>query len=293
MFKSLKITIIGAGKIANSIVPALLKNGFPVIQIISKSITSAKTLAKKNKIALYSNSLNELAEASNIIILAIPDGEINKTSLQLANTGISFKRKLVIHLSGSLTIAELFPLQKAGAYCASMHIMQTFPSKTITSIQNVFCAIESNNEKIKSFLTTLVLKLGMNPLTITSENKVFYHLAGVFASNFLNANFFAASSVFGKINADNDAYKKVLSTTSTTTLNNILSRGYAEALSGPVERGDLFTIKKHLKALKKNKKDHLIKDFYIAGTLLLLEIAKEKGGIEKSKYEEIKEIFKH
>lgn len=291
MLRNPRITIIGAGKIAHSLLPALLRNNYNVIQVISKSISSAKKLADKYKINSFTNNLSALQKDSNIFILSVPDSEIQNVSKSLAETGISFKKKLIIHLSGSLTIDELHHLHKVGAYTASMHIMQTFPDKKNTSLKNVYCAIETNDEKVKKILQAIVKRLGMKQLSITSNNKVFYHLAGVFASNFLNANFLAAASMFENIDAGKDSYRKVLGTTSTTTLHNILSKGYAVALSGPVERGDLFTIKKHITVLKKNKKNNLLKDFYISGSLLLLEIAKEKGTIKKSKYEELKRLL--
>ncbi|MCX6151853.1 MAG: DUF2520 domain-containing protein, partial [Ignavibacteriales bacterium] len=63
-----------------------------------------------------------------------------------------------------------------------------------------------------------------------------------------------------------------------TTVRNAGKNGVAKSLSGPIDRGDIETIKQHINALKKFKGNKLLLPNYIYQSLMLLNVAEEKYG---------------
>ena len=274
--KKSQITIIGAGKISYSLTSALIKSGYNVSSVISRRKSSAEKLAKKIKIPFSSEKLNFLTNENKIFFLTVPDNQIEKVARSLSKFNLDFKNSLFIHVSGALDITELKSLKKKKANVASFHIMQTFPSTKVVDISGCTVAIEAEEKVVNDFLNKLALDLKLKPFLLKSKNKIYYHLAGVFASNFLLGNLFSSQKMFHLTKAEGIDFFSVINSTVNSTLNNIKSAGPAKALSGPVERGDLETVEKHLKALK--KKDKQLYKSYIIQSLTLLEVVKEKNG---------------
>jgi predicted short-subunit dehydrogenase-like oxidoreductase (DUF2520 family) len=291
-----KITIIGAGKIAYSLTPALLNAGYKIESVVSSKKSSAKNLAAKFSIKNHSDFIKDIPSDVNIFFLTVPDGEIKKVANDLSKLKRNFKETICVHFSGVEDITALNSLKLKGAATASLHIMQTFPSKNVVEITGCPAAIETQNEKAKKFLLHLCRKLRLKPFFISSDQKPFYHLAGVFSSNFLVGNIFIPSKLFNSEYPDtNEIYKS----TALSTLKNIFKTSPAKALSGPIDRGDFFTIKKHVEALELKIKKSKMKNFfrllkmnYLIQSLSLLEVAQKKYGRLNENHLKIKKFLK-
>lgn len=277
------IAVIGAGKIAYSLIHYLVKSNYKISCIISKNINSAKKLSIKYSIKNYSDDLSILSGRNKFFILSVPDDQIKKTAIKLSKLNLDFKNSLFIHLSGSQNSSSLFSLKKKGAKTASFHIMQTFPSKKIIKLNKNYAAIETENKEAEKFLFQLALKINLIPFLLSKDEKINYHLAGVFASNFLTSNLFMAHEIFdeNKIN-----FIDLITPILNSTLKNIKSLGIQKSLSGPVERGDIETIKKHIPSLKNKKfynngKNIFLKN-YIFQSFAALEIVRKKGNFSEN-----------
>ena len=275
-----KIAIIGAGKLSFSLIPAMLKAGYNIQCVVSRKLNSAKSLSNKFSIPNHSNSIKKIPIEIDAFFLAVPDGEIKKVADNLSKVKRDFKNCICIHFSGVENIDSLRALAKKGCSTGSFHIMQTFPSKNLIEIKNSSSAIEAIDKTAIYFLNQLVKKLGLKSFRINSDAKELYHLAGVFSSNFLVGNLFNA---FTLLKSEDKNPADIFRTTSYTTLKNIFGSTPAKSLSGPVDRGDLYAIKKHIEALDSKirlarKKDQLklLRMNYIIQSLGLLEVVKVK-----------------
>ncbi len=240
------IVIIGAGKLAYSLTHALAKSGYDVQSVISRKLSSAKLLANKFSIPHYSNSLNNIPKEVEVFFLTVPDGEIKKIAEKLSKSKRDISKSICVHFSGVENISALKSLKKNSCAIGSLHIMQTFPSKKIVEIKNFSAALEANDKTAINFLKQLCKKLGLKSFKINSNEKVFYHLAGVYSSNFLVGNLF---NTFFLFNSKDSKQTDIFRSTSYSTLNNIFELNPAKSLSGPIDRGDIYTIKKHISAL--------------------------------------------
>ena len=291
-----KIVIIGAGKVAYSLVSALLEANYHVASIISRNFTSAKSLAKKFSIGHYSNNIKNIPEEVKIFFLTVPDGEIKNTAEGLSKLKRDFRDCICIHFSGVEDIFALKFLQRKECATGSLHIIRPFPSKNLVEIKNFPASIETEDKRAYNFLKQLCKSLKLKANKITSDEKVLNHLSAVHSSNFLVGNLYNA---FSLISSKGDLPKEILQQTTHSALDNVFKLSPVKALSGPVDRGDLYAIKKHLEALdlkikksKKNKSLKLLRLSYIVQSLGLLNIAEKKYGRLNRNHQKIKKFLK-
>jgi predicted short-subunit dehydrogenase-like oxidoreductase (DUF2520 family) len=291
--KKSEIVFIGAGKVAYTLVPILIKKNYSVKGIVSKSLQSAARLGKKYKLGFCSDDFKRIPLYSGIFFITVPDDQISKVTKRLSLLRLNFKECLFVHTSGPESSAALIDVQKKGGVTASFHIMQTFPSRKQTEIRNSYAAIETKNGNAGKFLFSLARSLGLKSFGLTEDEKVFYHMSGVFAANFLNANFFSSEKLLNRIRVPRREPLYLLAPIVSTTFSNIKNNGVLKSLSGPVQRGDFNTIKKHLTALKKLKgtEKKLLLYSYISQSLILLELIKSKEKKLSARQRELRKML--
>jgi predicted short-subunit dehydrogenase-like oxidoreductase (DUF2520 family) len=259
-----------------NLTPALVKSGYAVESIISKSSNSAQKLAQKFSIKHYSNSINDLLGNINTFFLTVPDSEIKNASLKLSEFRKQFKNCIVLHFSGVKTIKALEAVKRKGADIGSLHFMQTFPNKRVINLKGVHASIETSSNVVLRFLEKLGRDLQLKTFQIKSDDKVYYHLAGVLASNFMAGNIFNSEFLLNKCKIKKFNSFNILSSTIYGTVKNIEQLGAANALSGPIDRGDIDTIKLHLSSIKKLKNKKANKEI---GSLLIKNYLNQSLGL--------------
>lgn len=286
-----EITFIGAGKTAVSLINSFLENKLRVTTIISRNIASAKEMAANFNLKNYSDRIEDIPSSSKIIMLTVPDDKIEATAKCIAASTSSLNDKLFVHLSGTYNSSLLCSLNEKGAMTASFHIMFTFPSKCAVDFRGCYAAVESEDKAAQKILFQLAEKIKLKPFVLHQKEKIFYHLTGVAASNFLSAILFAAEKSAQKANIDSKDYFNIIEPIILGTLKNIQNDGAAASVSGPIDRGDLRTVDAHINVLKKNilsgdKRDKILLLNYISNSLMILDAVEEKKGeltIEQNK----------
>lgn len=281
--KEKKIVFLGTGKIAASLSYSLKKFNCNIAAVSSLSPESARSFAKKFSIPFHSSEISFVIEKGDFFILALPDDQIEKTANLIADS-FEVKNLAFIHLSGALDSSYLKSLKDKGAKTGSVHIMQTFPDKTPLPLDGLNAAIETEDSRFFKLLTDIFSLLGLKSFRIDPRKKIYYHMMATIASNFMvgqiyNALHNAELSGLGSPNVE-----KILTPIILQSINNSFNASPIHALSGPVERGDLITIKKHIEALKNFKE---LKIQYIADSIGLLPIARKKNPGKSELYDKL------
>ena len=186
---------------------------------------------------------------SDIIWLTVPDDAIRSVARALAKSQ-SWHNKLVFHSSGALTSEELAPLRDKGARIASVHPMMTFVRGETPEMAGVSFAIEGDAAAVR-MARAIVRELGGTALTIQKHKKVLYHAFGSFASPLVIALMSTMEQVALTAGIRKQDIKPVMAPLLSQTLRNYLKRDAASAFSGPLIRGDVATIRRHLAELEK------------------------------------------
>jgi predicted short-subunit dehydrogenase-like oxidoreductase (DUF2520 family) len=244
------ISIVGPGNLGSALALELARNGYAVRQIASRNggkTTSSKVLARRVKAEHV--FLGDCPLDSDIIWLTVPDDAIADVARQLALTQ-PWKDKIVLHSSGALTSEELAPLSKKGALVASVHPMMSFVPERKPAWQDVAFAIEGDN-KAASMASQIARHLGGNPFKIARKNKALYHAFGAFASPLVIALMSSMEQVAEAAAIPRSQTKRIVLPLLRQTWGNYLQRDAAAAFSGPLARGDVQTINRHLAQLKR------------------------------------------
>jgi predicted short-subunit dehydrogenase-like oxidoreductase (DUF2520 family) len=275
------IAIIGAGRLGASLGYSLSKKGFTIKTFSCRSIASAKDSQQTIGQGTASTNNVQTADQGEIVFLTVPDDEIEHVVQELASSSLNWEEKIVFHCSGLLTSRALDPLQSKGAQTASVHPCFSFPKKQSRHdlFQGIYFALEGDDFAV-AYAKDIVCTIGGLHFMIRTEDKACYHTACSMASNMSVALLYTAISLLGKCGIGEDQAKKVLWPLLEGTLHNVNKIDIFDALTGPVTRGDLTTIRKHLRELEKSPSAHRI---YIDLAKQALEMAKRGNKIPEEK----------
>jgi predicted short-subunit dehydrogenase-like oxidoreductase (DUF2520 family) len=247
----LRIAIVGAGNLASALATALRAANYTIDEIVSRanaaSIKRAQTLAREvhaSAATIYRAQLR-----ADIVWFCVPDREIASAAQSLSEVA-DWKGKIALHSSGALTSDALEVLRKRGARVGSVHPLMTFVRGSRPSLKGVPFALEGDGKAVRS-ARGLVLRLRGQPFTVQKRRKEAYHAWGMFSSPLFMALVAAAERVANAAGIPRDEARKRMLPILRQTLANYERMGAAQSFSGPIARGDVETVKKHLKILQK------------------------------------------
>lgn len=265
----MKIGFIGAGKVGFSLGKYFCEHGLDVIGYFSRNPQSALQAAEFTGTMCF-NDIEGIVEASDTLFLTVPDGTIKELWDYIDK--LSIKNKIICHCSGSASSSIFSNIDNHHAYGYSIHPLLGISDKlnSFEQLSHAFFTIEGSQGRLNE-MRTMLMNLGNYVQIISSENKSVYHSAAVFASNLMVALAQTSIDLLKGCGFDEKNASSALNTLMLENMKNIVRQGAIEALTGPIERCDIETVKRHLLCL--NGED---REIYILLSKKLVEIAKRK-----------------
>jgi len=242
------VAIVGAGNLATALALSLKEAGYSIEAIIArregKSLTRAKILATRigTRAVIGAHELS-----AQVLWLCVPDAAITRASSSLSGC---FQGKVALHSSGALASDELEPFRKNGVDVASVHPMMTFVKRSRPSLAGVPFALEGDFAAVRT-ARRIVRDLGAKPFAITKRQKAAYHAWGTFASPLLTALLATTEEVAGLAGVNTAAARRRMLPILRQTVENYGLFGPAAGFSGPIVRGDVETVRRHLEILRR------------------------------------------
>jgi len=285
--RTVEIGFIGAGTTGTALAVRLSQKGYPVLAVSSRSLLSAQRLAQLVAGCKAYESAQEVADVAELVFITTPDDVIGK----IADETQWRAGQNVVHCSGAYSIDILEPARQAGANVGSFHPLQTFAgvNQAIDNLPGSAFALEAEGPLL-STLKELTSALDGNWAELKSGDKVLYHAAAVFVSNYLVTLVKLALDLWQGFGVPPEEATKALLPLLKGTVNNIENIGLPNCLTGPVARGDLGTISKHLGALEKRNAS-LLTTYKELG-LQTIPIALAKGKVDEKRAVELKTLLK-
>ena len=274
----MKIGFIGAGKVGVSLGKYLAENGQTLSGYISKNGTSTKEAATFTNSAVYTRMADFVAE-TDLIFVTTSDDQIKNVWRILKKYPL--EGKLIVHTSGVLASDVFEGIRALGAYGYSLHPFMAINSKKegYKRLSVSTYTLEGDAEKIEVVRGIIPKRNKVN--IIDGKNKALYHASAVFASNFTVALAHISDSMLKTVGIDDpDTILNIME----NTIVNLKTSGIIKALTGPVERGDTETIKRHIDHLSENNLN-----IYKAMSKELVEIATLKN--ENKDYTKAKQML--
>jgi predicted short-subunit dehydrogenase-like oxidoreductase (DUF2520 family) len=251
MARKPQIAIVGPGRLGTALAVALRRAGYRIREVISRNNPVSQRKARELAGVVQARAATRANARldADLIWFCVPDREIAAAARELARA-TEWKGKTAFHSSGALGSDELNVLHRRGATVASVHPMMTFVAGTNPSLRGVPFALEGDAAALRA-ARRISRDLGGEWFSIPTSKKVAYHAWGGFTSPLLVAALVTAERVARAAGLSAaDARKKMLPIVK-QTLKNYAKLGPAGAFSGPIVRGDVAIVRKHLRALRK------------------------------------------
>ncbi|HLC41750.1 MAG TPA: Rossmann-like and DUF2520 domain-containing protein [Methylomirabilota bacterium] len=246
----LRIGFVGAGVVGRSLAMVLSQRGYSVTSATSLSVKSAEALA--GSVAhCRAGTIHDVQETADLIFLTVPDDQIEPVAARLAQE-ISWRTgQAVVHCSGALSLDVLRALDEHGVAVGSFHPLQSLAcvEDGVLRLPGSYFGVEAD-EPLRSTLSAMVRALGGHLLLLPGHSKARYHLAATIASNYVVTLFAVAVDLLGQKGITPAESASALLPLLRGTVDNLAQLGLPRALTGPIARGDLGTIHRHLEVLR-------------------------------------------
>jgi predicted short-subunit dehydrogenase-like oxidoreductase (DUF2520 family) len=281
-------SIVGAGRLGTVLGAALVRRGWTAAAIVDKDPGAARESRRIIGRGTAVAGLGGTARLGDVVIIAVPDNAVGRVAAGLARSGVSWAGRFVFHTSGLLPARVLEPLRKRGARIASVHPVQSFPRKDAPAsiFRGITWGVEGDPAAVAA-AEEMVRSLRGNVLLLSEKDKPLYHAACSLASNAMIALEWTASGMLGAAGIGEKAAAGMLFPLVQGTLQNVNNLGLEKALTGPILRGDVVTVRKHLEALRD---DPHARGVYLVMGKQILRLA-EKSGLPAGRVTALKRLL--
>lgn len=266
--RRLRVAIVGAGRLAGVLAPALRESGYLISEIISRNRRSSRQRARSlaRKVAARAATIGGAALDADLLWICVPDREIRMAAKALAAAGKG-RVRYVFHSSGALPSRELAPLLKWAASVASVHPLMTFVAGPRPSLEGVPFALEGDPGALR-LAKQLVRDLGGKSFLLRGSQKAAYHAWATFTSPLWLAFLVSMEQAGRMAGLTAEQARSFAQPILGQTLQNYLRLGARNSFSGPLVRGDVETVAKHLAVLRKQGS---VREVYAALARVALE----------------------
>jgi len=243
------VGVIGAGRVGAVLAAALRAAGHPVVAAAGESDASRARMAALLP-GVRAAKPTDVARACDTLLLTVPDDMLGNVVAQLAAAGAIRPGQRVVHTSGRHGLAVLAPARELGARPVALHPAMTFTGTAVDLDRLSGCVFGLTTEPAdRAYAEALVADLGGRPMWVPEEMRTLYHAGLAHGANHLVTLVTEAMEILTAAGADDPA--GTLRPLLTAALDNALAAG-DQALTGPIVRGDLGTVRAHLDDIAAN-----------------------------------------
>jgi predicted short-subunit dehydrogenase-like oxidoreductase (DUF2520 family) len=248
-----KLNAIGCGRVGTTLARLWhVQDTLAVQDVLTTSVAGARRACEHIGAGTPVAAIAAMRRA-DIWMLAVPDGQLAATAQDLANAYApdpGVPPPLAFHCSGALDSKPLDPLAALGWQVASAHCILSFASvqTALAQFAGTPCALEGQPHAC-AILHPVFGAIGAQCFGVASEDKLLYHAAAVFATNFLPVLQATAEDLWRATGVPAELLPALRTTLLRNAVDNIAARGPQGALTGPAARGDTAAIARQAQAV--------------------------------------------
>lgn len=274
------LNVIGPGRVGRTLTALWAQAGvFLIGDVYSRTAAGARTALAFIGAGRSVKALDEMKPA-DVWLVATPDSHIVAAAAALGEEGLLRAGDVMFHCSGAMAAAEMrVPAAAAGANVASVHPLKSFAdaSDARASFAGTYCVAEGDAPAL-AVLHPAFERIGAQVITIDAVAKPLYHAASALVCNDLTALIEAGLRCYERAGIERGLAARMIEPLVSETVRNVFARGTAHALTGPVARGDVATVEKHLRRLQ--AVDAGIARVYRDLSAIAVGLARERGAAD-------------
>jgi predicted short-subunit dehydrogenase-like oxidoreductase (DUF2520 family) len=294
---ALRFAVIGAGRLGASLALALRAQGLHLAGFTAHTQSGRARAEAWLGLPAHADGMDLVSLRPDLYIVAVPDAALPEVAARLAESLVGpGPAPAVVHTSGATSVDVLRPCQEAGATTLVFHPLQTFsdPVSGSTRFGGTAIAVtpdsggaDSPGARLGFALADL---LGARPFLLADSMRSLYHAAATLACNYLVTLEHQAQQLFAQAGLPSADVLPLFLPLVKATLANIEGEGTVKALTGPLSRGDVFTVRGHLAALAADA-PHLLPLYRVLG-LATLDLVRARGEVGASIIDELAGLFR-
>lgn len=242
----LRIGVVGTGRVGAVLGAALRRAGHPVVAASAVSDVS-RLRAEALLPGVPITEVPGVIEAADLVLVAVPDDALAGLVAGLAQTGHVRPGQFWVHPAGRYGTEVLDPVTRIGALPLAIHPIMSFTGTSVDLARLADCPFGvSAPDPLRPVAEALVVEMGGDPIWVPQEQRVLYHAALAYGSNYLIT--LVAQAVELLTLAGIEHPQRLIGPLLSASLDNALRLG-DQALTGPVARGDAASVAAHLRAI--------------------------------------------
>lgn len=240
------VGIVGPGRAGTVLAAALARAGHRIVASVGGRDGSRRRFEDRFPDATASTDPRVLREAG-LVLIAVPDDVVEQVATDLTVADAVGEGQRVVHVAGSLGLAALRRPALAGARTAACHPAQTIHAADLDpdALDGAAWAVTAEPDD-RAWARSLVEQVGGLPHDVPESRRTLYHAGLTVGSNAVGAAVSVARRLLLAAAVEDPA--AFLAPLVAASVGNVLSDG-AAAITGPVVRGDVGTVRRHLDEL--------------------------------------------
>lgn len=234
----MRILMIGAGRLASQLAPALQQAGHEILQVFSRTAVSAETLSRRVG-AQPITDLNEADAGVDACIFSVTDTALPLLASQMAGR---CPRALYLHTAGSMPLSVF---EDTAPHYGVFYPMQTFSRERAVDFRSIPVFIEASDDETLRMVRQLAQDVSNRVIDLPSEERRHLHLAAVFACNFANHCYQLSAEILERHGLPFDVMLPLIDETAAK----VHELAPLQAQTGPAVRYDQNVMQKHLDLL--------------------------------------------
>jgi predicted short-subunit dehydrogenase-like oxidoreductase (DUF2520 family) len=285
------VFIVGAGVVGTALAARLARAGMPVTGLHGRRVERTDAARAISGVASSTGELPQILSESDVIVLAVPDDRIGEVTERLAREGRLRPEQILLHTSGAnparIILAAALPYVRA---VGTLHPLVSFADARVAVevLAEVAFAIEGD-DAARAIARRLVRALGGRAVFLEAENLALYHAGAVMASSYVVALADAARSLLIKAGVPAAQALPSLIPLLTSVVQNLAELGLPGALTGPVARGDVASVERHILTLEARAPE-LVALYRLVGRDVL-RLAREKADLDPVRAARLEALF--
>ena len=218
-------------------------------------ISAAQGFLAEDRTNVAVLEITEVVRRSELVLLAVPDDALASLVQGLARVGAWQAGQIVVHTSGRHGVRVLDPARPAGVIPLALHPAMTFTGTSLDLSRIVGCPFAVTGPgPVLPIGQALVVEIGGEPVVVAEDDRPLYHAALAHGANHLVTLVSEAMGPLAAAGVDDTA--GTLRPLLQAALDNALAHGDA-ALTGPIVRGDVKTVRAHVAEIERTRPDTL------------------------------------
>ncbi len=285
------VFIMGAGVVGTALAARLVRAGLPVIGLHGRQVDLSDAARAISGVVASTGEIPDIISESDVVVISVRDERVPEVAQRLAHEQRLRPEQILLHTSGAnparTILSPAVPYVRA---VGTLHPLVSFadPRIAIDGMNDVAFGIEGD-EPARAMAKRIVRALGARGVVLEADNLALYHAGAVMASNYVVALADTAQTLLVRAGVPPDQALPVLIPLLNSVVQNLSRLGLPGALTGPVERGDVTSVERHLKTLEARAPE-LLALYRLVGRDVL-RLAREKGAMDPVQAARIEALF--